>query len=218
MSRRPNFQRLLEPYNIGQVKTRNRIVKTSSGMSFQTDDYMNEKSKAYCESLARGGVGLLIVESPAIDYPISLMFPKQFRLDDDRYIKGYSELAEFLVKRGRRITVINSGTADELGEELAPEKRFRLLDWFSAKGVKIMNGVKYEEVTDRGLVVTTNEGKRQTVAADTIVLALPLVPNNTRVLRYLEGKIPEIHVVGDGHQPGLILDAIADGSRIAYHI
>ena len=100
MSSSPNFQRLFEPYHIGQVKTRNRIVKTSSGMSFQTDDYMNEKSKAYYESLARGGVGLLLVESPAIDYPISLMFPKQFRLDDDRFIQGYSELAEVIHQQG----------------------------------------------------------------------------------------------------------------------
>ena len=128
------------------------------------------------------------------------------------------ELAEFLVKRGRRVIITNTGTAEELGEELAPEKRFRLLDWFSAKGVTIMNGIKYEEINDNGLAVTTNEGKRQAIAADTIVLALPLTPNNTRVLKSLEGKVPEVYFIGDGHQPGLILDAIADGSRIAYHI
>ena len=100
MSGSPKFEKLLEPYYIGPVKTRNRIVKTASGMSYQTDDYMNETSKAYYASMARGGVGLILVESPAIDYPISLMFPKQFRLDDDRFIKGYSELAEVIHKQG----------------------------------------------------------------------------------------------------------------------
>ena len=100
MSDKLKFEKLLEPHYIGRLKTRNRIVKTAAGMSYQTDDYMNEKSKAFYESLARGGVGLLMVESPAIDYPISLMFPIQFRLDHDRYIQGYCELVEVIHKQG----------------------------------------------------------------------------------------------------------------------
>jgi 2,4-dienoyl-CoA reductase (NADPH2) len=127
------------------------------------------------------------------------------------------ELAEFLVKRGRRVTITHTGTADELGDEIAPEKRIRLLDWFSVKGVTIMNGVKYEEITDKGLTVTTNEGKRQTIAADTIVVALPLSPD-TRLLQILEGEGPEVKALGDCSDPRLILDAIADGFRNAYHI
>jgi 2,4-dienoyl-CoA reductase (NADPH2) len=127
------------------------------------------------------------------------------------------ELAEFLVKRGRRVTITNTGTADELGDEIAPEKRIRLLAWFSAKGITIMNGVKYEEITDEGLTVTTNEGKRQTITADTIALALPLT-YNTQVLKGLEDKAPEVYVIGDCYKPRLILDAIADGSRIAHSI
>ena len=94
------FDKLLEPYHIGKVQTRNRIVKTAAGMSYQTDDYMNEISKAFYEGLAKGGVGLLMVESPAIDYPLSLMFPIQFRLDDDRFIPGFSELTEVIHKHG----------------------------------------------------------------------------------------------------------------------
>jgi 2,4-dienoyl-CoA reductase (NADPH2) len=127
------------------------------------------------------------------------------------------ELAEFLVKRGRKVTIINTGTADELGDEIAPEKRIRLLSWFSVKGVTIMNGIKYEEITDNGLIITTNEGKRQTITADTIMPALPLA-NNTRMLKSLEDKVPEIYVIGDSSKPRLILDAIADGSRVAHGI
>ena len=126
-------------------------------------------------------------------------------------------MAEFLVKRGRKVIITNTGTAEEIGDELAPEKRIRLLDWFSVKGVVIMNGVKYEEITDNGLVVTTNKGEKQTIIADTIVLALPLT-GNTRMLQGLENKVPEIHVIGDGKQPRLILDAVADGARIAHNI
>ncbi len=124
-------------------------------------------------------------------------------------------LAEFLVKRGRRVAVVD--TAEELGEGLAPEKRLRLTTWFPQKGVVMMTEVSYEEITDKGLTIMTKEGERQTIKADTIVTCVPLVPNN-ELLKRLQGKVPEIHAIGDGKEPRLILDAIADGSRIAHAI
>jgi thioredoxin reductase len=89
-----------------------------------------------------------------------------------------------------------------------------LLDWLDGKGVVMLPGVKYEEITDKGLTVTTQEGKKQTIEADTIVTALPLLPN-TKLLKALDGIVPEVYAIGDCKDPNLIVDAIADGSRIA---
>jgi 2,4-dienoyl-CoA reductase (NADPH2) len=44
--------------------------------------------------------------------------------------------------------------------------------------------------------------------------ALPFRPN-TELLKVLEGKVPEIYAIGDCSEPRLIVDAIADGYRIA---
>ncbi|UCG63729.1 MAG: hypothetical protein JSW12_13765, partial [Deltaproteobacteria bacterium] len=38
---------------------------------------------------------------------------------------------------------------------------------------------------------------------------------NTELLKSLEGKVPEIYPIGDCREPSLIIEAIADGSRIA---
>ena len=81
----------------------------------------------------------------------------------------------------------------------------------------MMTEVRYDEITDKGLTIVTKEGERQTIVADTIVSAVPLIPN-TELLKSLEGKIPEIHAIGDCMEPRLILDAIADGSRVAHAI
>jgi thioredoxin reductase len=64
------------------------------------------------------------------------------------------------------------------------------------------------------LIITTKEGKRQTIEADTIVTAMPLEPS-TELLKKLEGSAPEIYDIGDCKEPNKIIDAIADGSRIA---
>ena len=96
------FEKLLEPGYIGKVKTRNRMVKTGAGtfMWHEDDTRMNKAALAYYESLARGGVGLLIVESPTIDYPSGTRWRQRYRIDDDKYIQGLSELAAIIHKHG----------------------------------------------------------------------------------------------------------------------
>ena len=123
------------------------------------------------------------------------------------------QTAEFLVRRGRKVTIVD--TAQEIGDGLLGVfVKPHLLDWLDRKGVTIMAGVKYEGITDKGLTITNKEGKRQTIEADTIVTAMPLLPN-TELLKSLEGSVPEFYAIGDCKEPKLIVDAIADGSRIA---
>jgi 2,4-dienoyl-CoA reductase (NADPH2) len=96
------FEKLLEPSHIGSVKTRNRIIKTGATTLYWDQDelHINKRTLAFYEALAKGGVGLLIVESPTIDFPSAVRFRQQFRIDDDRYIEGLSELVQVIHKHG----------------------------------------------------------------------------------------------------------------------
>ncbi|MCX8031958.1 MAG: FAD-dependent oxidoreductase [Thermoleophilia bacterium] len=98
----PRFVHLLEPGRIGSVITRNRIVKTGASMCYWHSDHthMSEKAKAYYGAVARGGVGLLIVESPVVDWPYGTRWRERYRIDDDRYIAGLAELAEVIHAAG----------------------------------------------------------------------------------------------------------------------
>jgi 2,4-dienoyl-CoA reductase (NADPH2) len=125
------------------------------------------------------------------------------------------ELGEFLTKRGRKVTIVD--TAEVLGEGMVNALMLNLSLWFRRKGVTIMSGVKYVEIADKGLSIITKEGDRQTIEADTIMTAIPLLPN-TKLLKSLKRKVPEIYAIGDCREPRLIADAIADGSRIAQAI
>jgi len=122
------------------------------------------------------------------------------------------EVAEFLVKRGREVTLMDA--AGELGSGLIPERKNRLFWWFRKRGVRMLTGVKYEKIIDKGIIINTKEGRKLTIEADTIVPAIALEPN-TGLLKMLEGKSAELYVVGDCREPGLITDAIAGGWKIA---
>jgi 2,4-dienoyl-CoA reductase (NADPH2) len=122
------------------------------------------------------------------------------------------QLAEFLVKRGRQVTIVDADQT--LGEGLIPERKNRLFSWFRKKGVTMMSGVKYEEITDEGLILTTKEGNRLTLQTDTIIPAMPLMPNSD-LYRSLKGKVSEVYLIGDCSEPRMIPEAIADGWKVA---
>jgi 2,4-dienoyl-CoA reductase (NADPH2) len=121
------------------------------------------------------------------------------------------ELAEFLVKRGRKVTIVEA--SDTLGEGVPERKVHSLFRWLHKKGVIMLAGVQYEEITDNGLIISTKEG-RKTLKADTIIPAVPLIPN-TELLKNLERKVPEVYAVGDCIEPGLIIDATGAAYRVA---
>jgi len=125
------------------------------------------------------------------------------------------ELAEFLVKRGRKVTIVDTSVA--LGEGLVPERKNRLFWWFQKKDVTAMTEVEYVEINEKGLTIITKEGHRQTIEADSIVPALPLAPD-TGLLESIEGKAPEIYAIGDCRESLLIPDVIADAWQTAYKI
>ena len=88
-----------------------------------------------------------------------------------------------------------------------------LPQWLAEKAT-VKTGVKYEEITDKGLTIITKEGERQVIEADTIVPSLFLKPN-VELLKTLDGRVPEVYSIGDCSEPGIVANAIDDGSRIA---
>jgi len=106
------FERLMQPGQIGPVKTRNRIIKTANGTSFMDFDTQGpgDRMVAYYERLAKGGVGYLIVESCGVQYPEGiqhvhydgekLLGGVQLHIDDDQYIPAFARIADAAHKHG----------------------------------------------------------------------------------------------------------------------
>jgi 2,4-dienoyl-CoA reductase (NADPH2) len=122
------------------------------------------------------------------------------------------ELAEFLTKRGRKVTIVE--TSDVLGQGMVDALLGHLLSWFGRKGVASITGASSVEITKNGVTVKTKDGKKQTIEADTVVPAMPLT-ENTGLVEALKGKVPEVYAVGDCKELLLIVDAIGTSSRIA---
>lgn len=121
------------------------------------------------------------------------------------------ETAEFLIKRGRKVTIAE--TSDKIGTGM-PLLQWELLHpWLLKNGAKVTTGVTYQEVTKKGLVVADKEGRAQTLEGDSVLVTIPLRPN-TKLHESLGGKVAELHMIGDCREPGLIIDAVAAGFEL----
>jgi pyruvate/2-oxoglutarate dehydrogenase complex dihydrolipoamide dehydrogenase (E3) component len=125
------------------------------------------------------------------------------------------ETAEFLAEKGRKVTVMRRGR--EMATGVGPSLRPFLLSRLAEKGVTLMTEIKYNEVTPQGIVITTKDGEKKTVAADAIVLAAGAVPDQ-KLYEDIKGKVPEVHCVGDCVEPRTIRDATRDGYRIGLQL
>jgi 2-enoate reductase len=120
------------------------------------------------------------------------------------------ELAEFLVKRGRDVTVLEE--SDTLGAGMHDFNRNRLIPWLREKGVTLLTGVQFEEIMAKGIAVIQN-GARLFFLADNIIIATPPAPNPD-LFNQIKKQGKETYVLGDAKEPRNILDAISDGFNI----
>ena len=128
------------------------------------------------------------------------------------------QTAEFLVRTGRNVTIVDTCTPDRIGEGLLETfMKPWLLLWLDERGVRIISEAKYDEINRSGLVITTKDGKRQTIKASTIVTALPMLPNIEFFNRF-RNTAKDVYPAGDTRDPGYIVDAVEDGSKIAREI
>ena len=122
-----------------------------------------------------------------------------------------AELAEYLVKRGRKVSIISlEQEKGEIGDGLARRKQLKLIEWLGEKGVPMIVKAKVNSVTTKGVNITNKDGKAELIEGDTVVPALPYKPN-TELFDSLKSKVPESFLVGDSKDPRLILDAVYEG-------
>jgi len=127
-------------------------------------------------------------------------------------LKGL-EATEFLVKRGRRVVLVEE--ADELGEGMNESIKSKFFPWMEDNNnIRTYTGVTYEEITSKGLTITTPQGQRKNLEADT-VMVIEKDRKNFDLYDHLKGSVPELYIIGDAKEDrnAWIHGAIHDGAH-----
>jgi len=142
------FKRLFEPFNIGTLQLKNRIVMPPMGTGYAEDEgYIGQRLIDYYEARARGGAGLVIVEFTAPD--LQCKRDRQLVLGDGRYAAGWKNLVEAIHRHGAKAAVqlVHSGWEFRSGEpvQVAPSPIIALTRAVGFGG-KVPHALSVEEV------------------------------------------------------------------------
>ena len=120
------------------------------------------------------------------------------------------ELAEFLLARGRQVTVLESGT--HLGRELAIVRRWRVLHEIRVHGGDLKTGANVTSIDGKGVHYQLADGQVAFSEADSVVLAMGAQPNTDLLDELSQAGFPASSI-GDCQTIGYIEGAISAGHK-----
>ena len=125
------------------------------------------------------------------------------------------EIGLWLSQQGKKATVIEK--LDDLligGRPIPWMNRVMLLDLLKFHKVDVMTNFSLLEVVDEGAVVVDKNARRETISADTIIIAAGLEPEQG-IYRSLHGRLSNLYLIGDAREAKNIMNAIWDAYEVA---
>lgn len=129
-------------------------------------------------------------------------------------VKG-AEVGLFLAEKGEITTIVER--LDELAGDLEPISRQDLMARLEENKVRMMTGTRIDSIEDQGVRVTRNAGEESLITAQILIPCLGYLPVNA-LQKTLEGRIVNIHTIGDCRRPGMIIHAVSEAYDIASRI
>jgi len=111
-------------------------------------------------------------------------------------------------KQGRFVTIVEM--LDRIGADFGGSHRWVNKQNLKRHDIQTITKAECLEINEKGVVVSV-EGEKQTIEAETIVIATGYHAQD-QLKTELEGKIPELITIGDAKGPRTCLEAIYEGS------
>ncbi len=95
---------LASPASIGALELKNRMVMAAMGSNFASEDgHTTDQLISYYEERARGGIGLIILETSAITWPAGASMPNMIGFSKDEFIPNLQALTQRIHQHGSKI-------------------------------------------------------------------------------------------------------------------
>ena len=121
--------------------------------------------------------------------------------------------ADFIIPNMRQVTIVEAHP--DVGED--PFTKMQYSAVLADPNVKVMTDTRVIRLTSDGAVCETPEGEITLSGYDMVIAAAGFTPVNA-LAEELEGKVPEIHVIGDARKVGRIADAVEEAAWLAVDI
>jgi pyruvate/2-oxoglutarate dehydrogenase complex dihydrolipoamide dehydrogenase (E3) component len=128
------------------------------------------------------------------------------------------EAADFIAMQGAAETVTIVEMLPSVGANMyGAVKSYLVGEVLTRAGVRILTGMKIEEITDHAVTARDAQGEKQIFQADTVVVAFGYEPAG-ELSESLRGMVPELYLIGDCVQARQIPEAIREAFCLARRI
>ena len=119
------FEKLFKPIKINTMEVKNRFAMApmGTGLCVGMGGYVSERIKDYYAARARGGSGLIVLETVMIDWETGRNTDAVMSIDDDKFIPGQKELVKVIQEHGAKaaIQLLHAGAEARISvEKIAP--------------------------------------------------------------------------------------------------
>lgn len=122
------------------------------------------------------------------------------------------EIAAYLASLGKKVTIAEMLAG--LALDLESRSRVALLQLLKERGVETLNSWRLEKIEEGGVLLSGRNWNRKEVPADSVILALGMVPNQ-ELFQPLKEAFHEVYAIGDCLEPRKIYQAIHEGAFVA---
>lgn len=126
------------------------------------------------------------------------------------------DVAEFLAVQGKRITIMDM--LDSIAADMEQYRRYWVMKSLEEHGTQFLTKTTLKEITRDGVIVE-RDGRQESLGRfDTIVIATGYRATGPSLAQQLQGRVPEVHTIGDAVDPRTAVEAIYEGGRTARSI
>jgi len=150
-----SFPHIFSSGQIGTCRFKNRIIMPLFPTKYATGNKVNQKMTEFYRTRAKGGVGLIVLDCPCLDYPRAYKGSHELRFDQEEYASGLIEL----------INIIHNGSTKVFMQLNYPKERSfnKEVPGAKKKGDKwvapLANSMSLEDA-DEILEIMTNGARR----------------------------------------------------------
>ena len=126
------------------------------------------------------------------------------------------EIGLWLSQQGKKVTVVEKLHELMIGGRPIPWMNLvMLIDLLKYHKVDVKTNFSLHEVADHGAVVIGKDSRKETIPADTIIIAIGLASEQGIYYSLLGKKITDLYLIGDAREAKNVMNAIWDAYEVA---
>ncbi len=150
-----HFPHIFMEGKIGTCVLKNRFIMSLYPTKYSTDSKVNERMIEFYRERARGGVAMIVLDCPCLDFPRAYKGPNELRFDMPEFAEGIKRLLNVIHSEGVKAFMQLNYPKERIFDHEVPGAKQKGNVWV-APLIKIMTAEEAEEI----LQIMANGAKR----------------------------------------------------------